>query len=324
MPYYDKETIRAVSDIGLLEYLEHTEPNELVRQGSERYTMRSHDSLSISDGKWYWFSRGVGGRNALTYLIKVKGLSFQEAVAELLRFDNLVPARSSNNCVRHERRQLKLPLKAPDNDNARAYLMKRGIRADVADEQFESGAIYESQYTFKNSGRVQAQIVFLGFDESETARYANIRSIDGKFKGDAEGSDKRFPFAIKSEYPSATLRVFESAIDVLSFASAIRHECSDYSTMHMISLGGVQPPGEEAHLPPALKYVLDICPDIRRIALNLDNDIAGREAAKAIGSVLEAKGFEVIDAPPPKGKDYNDYLRISYGNNGKSPITYER
>ncbi len=35
-------------------------------------------SLKISNGKWIWWSRGIGGRSALDYLIKVKGYSFLE------------------------------------------------------------------------------------------------------------------------------------------------------------------------------------------------------------------------------------------------------
>ena len=39
-----------------------------------------HDSLKISNGKWMWWSRGFGGATALDYLIKVKGLSFTDAM----------------------------------------------------------------------------------------------------------------------------------------------------------------------------------------------------------------------------------------------------
>ena len=32
--------------------------------------------LKISNGKWCWNSRGIGGRTALDYLIKVRGMDF--------------------------------------------------------------------------------------------------------------------------------------------------------------------------------------------------------------------------------------------------------
>ena len=322
MPYYDKETVRAVGEIDLISYLERTEPDELVRQGAGRYITKSHDSLTISNGKWCWYSRSIGGRNALTYLIKAKGLSFQDAVAELLRLDFYISAPSPT-VGNQERKEFCLPPKAEGNGNARTYLLKRGIHPDVIDEQFESGTVYESLYTFGDSGKTQAQIVFLGFDEVGKARYAHIRGIDGGFKGDAVGSDKRFPFAVLPEFPASTLRVFEGAIDLLSYASILRYELSGYSTMHMVSLGGVCLPGKESHLPPALERTLETHPGITRVALHFDNDYVGREAAQAIQAALE-KNFVVIDAPPPKCKDYNDYLRISHDGQMKPPIIHER
>ena len=44
------------------------------------YCTKTHDSLRISNGKWCWFSRGIGGASALDYLIKVNGYSFMEAM----------------------------------------------------------------------------------------------------------------------------------------------------------------------------------------------------------------------------------------------------
>ena len=52
------------------------EPQELVHVSGNTYCTREHDSLRISNGKWYWFSQDIGGRSALDYLIKAKGLSF--------------------------------------------------------------------------------------------------------------------------------------------------------------------------------------------------------------------------------------------------------
>ena len=61
-------------------YLQACEPQELVHVSGNVYCTREHDSLRISNGKWCWFSRGIGGYSALDYLIKVKGCSFMEAM----------------------------------------------------------------------------------------------------------------------------------------------------------------------------------------------------------------------------------------------------
>ena len=44
------------------------------------YRTVDHDSLKISNGKWFWWSQGFGGYSALDYLIKVRNYSFMEAV----------------------------------------------------------------------------------------------------------------------------------------------------------------------------------------------------------------------------------------------------
>jgi hypothetical protein len=67
----------------LLTYLQYYEPHELVRFLGNVYTTRSHDSLKISNGKWNWWSRGIGGRSALDYLIKVRGMTLPEAVLQV-------------------------------------------------------------------------------------------------------------------------------------------------------------------------------------------------------------------------------------------------
>ena len=66
--------------MNLLTILKNFEPHELVRLDKNNYTTRTHDSLKISNGKWMWFSRGIGGTTALNYLIEVKGYSFIEVV----------------------------------------------------------------------------------------------------------------------------------------------------------------------------------------------------------------------------------------------------
>ena len=83
MPVVSKEEIANAREMDLLTYLRSYEPDELVRFSGETYCTRTHDSLKISNGKWYWFSQNIGGRSALDYLVKVKEISFPEAVKML-------------------------------------------------------------------------------------------------------------------------------------------------------------------------------------------------------------------------------------------------
>ena len=84
MPYIAPEVITEAKRMDLLTYLREYEPGELVRFSSNTYTTRTHDSLKISNGKWMWWSRGIGGKSALDYLIKVRGMDFVEAVQTIM------------------------------------------------------------------------------------------------------------------------------------------------------------------------------------------------------------------------------------------------
>ena len=66
MPYIDPAIIAAVKRIDLATYLTNNEPDELVRLSANTYSTKTHDSLEISsNGCFYWWSRGIGGKSAL-------------------------------------------------------------------------------------------------------------------------------------------------------------------------------------------------------------------------------------------------------------------
>ena len=73
MAYIQPEVIAEARKVDLLSYLQATDPHELVKCDGNEYCTRTHDSLKISNGKWFWWSRGIGGASALDYLVKVRG-----------------------------------------------------------------------------------------------------------------------------------------------------------------------------------------------------------------------------------------------------------
>ena len=94
MPYIAPEVITEAKRMDLLTYLREYEPGELVKFSSNTYTTRTHDSLKISNGKWMWWSRGIGGKSALDYLIKVRGMDFVQAVQTIAS----APKKSHYRC----------------------------------------------------------------------------------------------------------------------------------------------------------------------------------------------------------------------------------
>ena len=75
MPFIPPEQLARARKMDLLTYLRCCEPDELVSVGGNAYATKSHDSLKISNGEWYWWSRGVGGSSALDYLTTVRRLA---------------------------------------------------------------------------------------------------------------------------------------------------------------------------------------------------------------------------------------------------------
>ena len=56
MPWIDEETKKAAKEVDLLTYLQANEPNELVKSkyGTDEYRTKTHGSLVISNGRWFW------------------------------------------------------------------------------------------------------------------------------------------------------------------------------------------------------------------------------------------------------------------------------
>ena len=309
MPYYSPEVVAKAKQMDLFTYLKNYKPDELVHLGGGTYCTREHDSLKISNGKWYWFSRNIGGRSALDYLIKVKGLSFTEAVDVILTQSEERPIVVLPQ--KEPRRSLFIPEPNPTSRRARSYLIERGIDSELIDFCIDSGRLYES--------RKYHNVVFLGFDREGKLRYVNLRGTESDFKGEASGSDKRYSFSIPANNTSQTLHLFESAIDLLSFATMCKLAGRDWRADHLLSLAGVFRPKtdlQESSFPLALKQYLKDHPGIERIVLRLDNDYAGRTASQALQAML-SPNYNVSIHPPPEGKDYNDCLCMRLGK----PIT---
>lgn len=300
MRYYSDDEIAKAKEQDLLTYLLEREPEQLVYLSGGTYTTREHDSLKISNGKWMWWSQGIGGYTALDYLIKVRGLSFLEAVSVMLGESDSPPALSSKPKVVSSKRLL-LPDKSETNDEIFRYLTARGIHPNLIRACIDNGLLYES-LPYHNC-------IFLGFDEENTPRYASYRATKrDRIMGEAAGSDKRFAFRI--DYDGTTLHVFEGAIDLLSFATLHKLWTGKWLKEPMLSLGGVSIPSDDprrAKLPKALQAFLDNRPQIKRIRLHLDNDPAGSKSAHRIISLLR-DSYDIQYVPPRDGKDVNEEL----------------
>jgi hypothetical protein len=341
--YVSKEQVDKARVIGLLEYLERAEASNLVNSAPGEYRLKDHDSLKISNGKFNWFSQGVGGSNAIDFLVKVRGVSFQDAVRELsgdsytLNYteDKRAPPR---NVKKDEPSPLfELPKANSHNNDAVEYLKSRGISENIINTCIEQQSLYQAVsykkhlfyevdgekkpfYKVENGKNVhmyevlKGGCVFVGYDSNKQPHFACERDTKSNHKKDITGSNKAYGFKLapingeNSVASSQRLYVFEGVIDCLShatIATIARNEGKDWDG-HRLSLGGVSSL--------ALQTFLESNTQVTNVYLCLDNDKAGIEATERISKELleneKYKHLNVFIAPPPisAGKDYNEVL----------------
>ena len=155
--------------------------------------------------------------------------------------------------------------------------------------------IFKNNLVISTGKNAQGEISYAAF---------RIASTNYRFRGEVAGSDKASGFLIESESMNDCVYVFESFIDAMSHANLynIKYGNKDAWKLHnRLALGGTADT--------ALMELLKRKPNIRNICLCLDNDSAGRTAAKEIAGKLRSMGYVNIYERYSNEKDYNDELK---------------
>ena len=112
--FIPKEIVKQAKQIDLLTYFMNNNPSELIKKGTGTYSLKSHDSVIISNGLWHRFSTNEAGKTAVDYLMKVEKMTLQEAVKNVLNKDistYKLPKTEINNTPR----KIIIPEKASTN-----------------------------------------------------------------------------------------------------------------------------------------------------------------------------------------------------------------
>ena len=218
MPFIAPELIIQAKQMDLLTYLKNYEPYELVKFSGNTYCTRTHDSLKISNGKWIWWSRGIGGRSALDYLIKVKGYSFLEAVETIIGHTAIQAPVYEKPQPKEENKPLLLPEKCASNRVITEYLFGRGIDFEIINYCISNNLIFES-LPYHN-------VVFVGYDEMKEPKYAAYRSTNKRrIMGDCSGSKKDYSFRLASRLIVGATFIFSGFVKAIDpTGSAIKFE----------------------------------------------------------------------------------------------------
>ena len=284
--YFTEEQKRQANEVDLAEFLRR-QGEKLLPSGRD-YRLDSDHSVTIRGSEWFDHETQTGG-HAIDFVRTHYGMTFPEAVTMLL-------GGEQGQCYPQAREKTPPPSKPfalpPANRNMRrvyAYLMKhRHIDRDVITHFARAGVLYEDE-TYHN-------VVFVGKDETGTARHAHKRSTNstGKaFRQNVEGSDPRYSFHHLGR--DGCLFVFEAPIDLLSYLSLYPEDWNEHS---YVACCGTS-------IQPVLK-LLERQPQINTVLLCLDNDEAGHLASRRMKEQLAER--YTVERLIPAHKDWNDDL----------------
>lgn len=292
MEEYTREQIQRADDTDLYVFLSGR--GEQFKRCGKEYRWLRHDSVMINKNEWYRFSQNKGG-HAIDFMKEFYGLSFAEAVKELLGEEGVGETNRRTGKEDAGRQNvcpiplpgLELPERNESCEIARKYLIEqRKLSEQLVDQMIEKGDIYESK-NYHN-------VVFVGRDKEQNPRYAAMRGTDeNRYRGEAKGSEKIYGFGHIGT--DEKLFVFESPIDLLSYITAVPEEWEKHS---YISLGGLSEK--------AMKRMYTEYPHIHSIYLCLDNDEPGNERCRQFVSLIPEK-LSVYRLEPVK-KDWNECL----------------
>jgi hypothetical protein len=264
---------------------------KLKRSGSEHEWVGHHITLR---GNMFYDQYAQKGGTAVDFAQEQYGLSYPEAI-QLLLGDSSAMAPVTEYRQK-DREPFELP---PKNGNMRrvyAYLIgQRCISRDVLYHFARRGLIYEDA-KYHNS-------VFVETDKDGIPRHAHKKSTslnDSSFRINQAGSEAAFSFHHVGR--SDTVYTFEAPIDMLSFISLHPNgwQRDSYVALCLVA----------DH---ALFRLLMDNTHIRKVALCLDNDGAGREAMERTMAKLRERGYDDVSVLLSQNKDWGEDVKAQNG-----------
>lgn len=151
-------------------------------------------------------------------------------------------------------------------------------------------------------------------NEDNKAAFACVRGTNTniQYRGDCDGSDKRYAFSMDGKGSSGKLYVFEAPIDLLShatMANIITKQPDAWQAHSRISLAGTSDV--------ALEHYLKSHSEVKEIHFVLDNDPKGRQWADTYTKKYAELGYKTVNHVL-KHKDMNAELKALV--NGESPV----
>lgn len=294
MPHYTESQIESANHTDLAAFL-LSRGEELKRFGNQ-HLWEKHQ-VWIRGHEWYTHYESKGGY-AVSFVMHFFGMTFQEAVAELI--GNTVSKSVPSESKPKEPKVLVLPEENRTMNQVYAYLMNdRFIARNVITHFARAKTLYEDA--------VYHNCIFVGLDEDGIPKHCHRRATVGSFKCTEVGSQAEYSFHHNGE--SEWLFVFEAPVDMLAFITLHRENWIKHSYVALCSVS------ERAIL-----HRLKVNPNLKKIVLCLDNDNAGIIACKRIKEILELRGYKSVRILHSTNKDWDEDVKAM---NGITPIPAE-
>ena len=285
--HYTQEQKDKARTTNLVDLLQR-QGEHLKRSGAEYQWRDGSNKVTIRGNLWYHQYEEVGG-DAIDFVRKFYNKGYPEAMEYLL--NGYGGTLSVAPPVKREQKEFEMPLR---NDNMRrvyAYLLQqRGLNRDVVNAFAHKQMIYESL--------PHHNAVFVGYDKEGVPRHAHKRGTGSQstYKGNAEGCAPEYSFHWNGT--SNKIFLFEAPIDMLSYISMNQHQWQANTYAAACSVADR-----------VLFQCLKDNPNIKEVYICLDNDTAGRTAAKRISDKLFVQGYKT-EILTPTHKDWNEDLII--------------
>lgn len=195
--------------------------------------IKGFGGLVVTDDKVYnWFSQNKGGYGALSCLQTVLGMSFKEAMQELvMEGPQEKIAHTNNNSERFVKSKTEFVMPEKDENYKRVYaylINQRKISGELISEFVKQKKLMQDK---------NGNAVFIHYDKKGQACGAELQGTlsEHRFKGVASGTTNSY-FSFTRGKPD-TSYLFESSIDLMSYIQL--HP--DVNNAEFVSMAGLKP-----------------------------------------------------------------------------------
>lgn len=277
---YTQTDIQTARGADLYTYLIGSHPSEVKKEGSQYLRLKRDHKIVIRRGPGVYYDNNDGSSgNALDFLVRYLGYSFQSAVDALLGGEAVrvetVPYNPEIALPAHTDTAPPTPIQGRYS-RVYAYLVKtRGLDPELVTQLIHRRLLYEDTHhnaVFMNAGRTMAEI-----RGTNTVAQEPFRSRWG-FKGDGY-----WYYAPQPDRRSERVYICEAAIDTLSLYQLLQDNNAVY-----VSMTGVHN-----------QWIIDKIKRYRQVVLCVDNDKWGQKRRD------QNPDLQYLI---PTGKDWNEDL----------------